>query len=88
LFGDPRLKPTVQLGHLIGALTQFTEQPRILHRDDGLRRKVLQQRDLLVGKRPHLLAVDKDATEEHIVFTQRHRNSAPDAAGVNYFPVS
>ena len=27
------------------------EQPRILHRDDRLRREVLQQRDLLVGER-------------------------------------
>ena len=27
-------------------------QPRVLHRDDRLRREVLQQRDLLVGERP------------------------------------
>ena len=32
-------------------------QPRVLHRDHRLRREVLQQRDLFVGKRPHLLTV-------------------------------
>ena len=31
-------------------------QPRILHRDDRLRREVLQQRDLFIGKRPDLAA--------------------------------
>ena len=39
-------------------------EPRVLHRDDRLRREILQQRDLLVGKRPHLLAVDPDVTEK------------------------
>ena len=34
-------------------------QPRVLHRDDRLRREVLQQRDLLVGERAHFLAVDR-----------------------------
>ena len=33
------------------------DQPRVLHRDDRLRREILQQRDLLVGERPHFLAV-------------------------------
>jgi len=34
-----------------GAGLQFAEQPRVLHRDDGLCREILQQRDLLVGER-------------------------------------
>ena len=33
-------------------------QPRILHRDDRLGGEVLQQRDLLVGKRADLPAVE------------------------------
>ncbi len=33
-------------------------QPRILHRDHRLRGEILQQRNLLVGERPHLLAID------------------------------
>ena len=32
-------------------------QPRVLHRNDRLRGEVLQQRDLFVGERTHLLAV-------------------------------
>jgi hypothetical protein len=37
-------------------LADFVEQPRVLDRDDRLRREVLQQRDLLVGERPDFLA--------------------------------
>ena len=33
------------------------EQPRVLDGDDGLGGEVLNQLDLLVGERPHLLAV-------------------------------
>ena len=43
-------------------LARLGDQPRVLHRDDRLRREVLQQRDLLVGERPHLLAVDGQMT--------------------------
>ena len=35
-----------------------SEQPRVLDRDDGLVGEVCHQLDLLVGKRPHLLAED------------------------------
>jgi len=43
---------------LIGALAQFAQQAGVLHRNDGLRREVLQQGDLLVGERADLLAID------------------------------
>ena len=49
-------------------------EPRILHRDDRLCREVLQQRDLLVEKRPHLLAVALDDIAE-----ERHRLCAAGA---------
>ena len=58
-----------------GALAQFGEQPRILHRDHRLRREVLQQRDLLVGERPHLLAIERDDAEHAIVLAQRHHQA-------------
>ena len=51
---------------------QFAEQPRVLHRDDRLGGEVLQQRDLLVGERPHLLAVDCDDAEQRIILAQGH----------------
>ena len=39
-------------------LARLGDQPRVLHRDYRLRGEVLQQRDLFVGERPHLLPVD------------------------------
>src|SRR5262249_48204393 len=56
------------------AAAQFVEQPRILHRDDRLRREVLQQRDLLVGERPYVLAVYRDRGEQVGVFSQSNRD--------------
>ena len=38
------------------ALTDFIQQPRILHRDHRLGGEVLQQRDFLVGERADFLA--------------------------------
>ena len=48
------------------------------HRDDRLRREVLQQRDLLIGKRPHLLTIDADRTEERVILAQRHDQKGTD----------
>ena len=39
---------------IVGSLTQFVEQPRVLDRDDGLGGEVLHQLDLLVGERTDL----------------------------------
>ena len=47
-------------GLLLQRLARLGDQPRILHRDDRLRREVLQQRDLLVGERPHFVAIGGD----------------------------
>jgi hypothetical protein len=53
-------------------LADLVQQPRILHRDDRLRGKVLQQRNLLVGKRPNLTAVGCDVAEQSAVLAQWH----------------
>src|SRR6516164_5243362 len=55
LFGDACLKSPVEFCDLLGALAQFAEQPRVLHRNDRLRRKILQQRNLLVGEGTNFL---------------------------------
>ena len=73
LLGDPRFKAAVQLRHLLVALAQFAEQPRVLHRDHGLRGEILEQRDLLVGERPNFLAIDGDRAD-HLVFAQHRHN--------------
>ena len=51
-------------GEIVGALAQLVEQPRVLDGDDGLRGEVLHQLDLLVGERPHLLAIDDDSADQ------------------------
>jgi hypothetical protein len=43
---------------LLQRFTQFVEQARILNRNDGLAGEAREQLDLLVGKRPDLLAED------------------------------
>src|SRR5262249_57615294 len=58
------------------ARAQFTEEPRVFHRDHSLRREVLQQRDLLVGEGPNLVAVDLDRAENIVVLLQRHNQAA------------
>ena len=47
-------------GLLVERLARLGDEARVLHRDDGLRREVLQQRDLLVGEWPQLLLVDRE----------------------------
>ena len=61
-----------RLGEIVGALAQFVEQPRVLDGDDGLGGEVLYQLDLLVGERPHLLAVDGDGADQLVLLEHRH----------------
>ena len=78
LFGDLRFEVAIERGDLVGTLAQFADEPRIFHRDDRLRRKIFEQRDLLVGERTDLLAVDPDASQEGAVLAQGDRK---DGAG-------
>jgi hypothetical protein len=80
LIGDSRLKPTIQLRHFVGALAQFTEQPRILHRDHRLLREILQQRDLLVGERSRFLAPADEGAEHRPILSERHPQRSTRAA--------
>ena len=52
---------------------QLVEQPRVLDGDDGLSGEVLHQRDLLVGERPDLLAIDRDRADQLVLLEHRHR---------------
>jgi hypothetical protein len=45
-------------GLLFQRFAQFAEQPRVLDGNNGLGSKVLDEVDLLFGKRTNLLAVD------------------------------
>ena len=69
---DPVLQLAVPRRDLVGARPQFAEQPRVLHRDDRLRREILQNGDLLVRKRLNLLAIGNYQAEQCVVLAQRH----------------
>ena len=61
---------------------QFVEQARVLDRDHGLPGKVLDQLDLLLGKRSDLLAVDGDRANQPALFEQRHNENCTGASEV------
>src|SRR5262249_43302278 len=52
------------------------KQPRVLHRDDRLRREVLKQRDFFICKWPDLTATGGDHSEKRIVSAQRDEQSS------------
>jgi hypothetical protein len=58
-------------GLALQCLACLGDQPRVLHRDDRLRGKVLQQCDLFVGERPHLFAANDDYAKENIFLAER-----------------
>ena len=70
-----------RFAQIVGALPQFVEQPRVLDGDHGLGGEVLHQRDLLVGERPHLLAINDDDANGLVVLEHRHGEKGPCASG-------
>jgi hypothetical protein len=84
-----RVDDTQHLGGrrlLLQRLARLGDQPRVLDRDDRLRREVLQQCDLLVAKRPHVLAVNADEAANGVVMQQGHHHCGADAAEINQRP--
>ena len=73
-------------GLLLQRLARLGQEPRILHRNDRLRGEILQQRDLLVGERPHLPARREMMTKQPAVLAQRHRQHGADTADLGYAP--
>src|SRR5262245_40492860 len=71
-------------GLLLQGLARLGDQPRVLYCNDCLRGEVLQQRDLLVGERPHLLAVRGDDTQQFAILAQSDHDVAARAAEVDY----
>src|SRR5262249_59168458 len=69
-------------GLLLQRFAQFVEQARILDGDDRLRGEVLQQFDLLVGERAHLLAVDGDRSNELVLFEHWNEKKGAGAASI------
>src|SRR5262249_10515423 len=71
-------------GQLAGSCSQFTEKPRVLHRDYSLVGKSLDQFDLLVGERLDFeLMEDHDADD---VVATEHRNAKFGADRISVTP--
>jgi hypothetical protein len=68
---------------LLQSLARLGQESRVLHRDDRLRREILQQRDLLVGERSNLLAVQDDEAENGVIPTERCDERRAGAAQVD-----
>ena len=62
---------------------ELVEQAGVLDGDDGLRREILDQLDLFVGERPHLLAVNADYADQFVVLEHRHGNEGTGTADVS-----
>ena len=67
-------------GLLLQRFAQLVEQARVLDGDDRLGGEVRHQLDLLVGERPHLLAVDADRADQLALLEHRHVEQASRAA--------
>jgi hypothetical protein len=65
---------------LLVQLVEIIKQARILDGDHCLCREVLHQRNLPVGERPCLLAVDDDYADQGIVFEHWHAQRGSCAA--------
>ena len=69
-------------GLLLQRFAQLVEQSRIFDGDDGLIGKIRDQLDLLVGERPHLLAVDAEGTDQRFFLEHRHDKKGPCARDI------
>src|SRR6185436_20022778 len=69
-----------RFGEIVGALSQFAEQPRVLDGDDGLRGEIMEQLDLLFSERLYLLAIDRDDADQLFVLDHWHCDERAGAA--------
>ena len=69
-------------GLLLQCLTRLGQQPCILHSDDRLRRKVLQQRDLFVGEWAYFATVNSKGPKQSAILAQRDGQVGPCARDV------
>ena len=61
---------------------QLVEQPGVLDGDDRLRGEILDQLDLLVAERAHLLTVDAERPDQHFFLEHRHDKKGPCARDI------
>jgi len=69
-----------RLGQVVSALAKFIKQPRVLDRNDGLSREVLDQVDLLIGEGTDLLPVNPHTPNENIVLEHGYNKKSTSPA--------
>src|SRR5215470_19131128 len=67
-------------GLLLQCLSGFSDEPRILHCNDCLRREILKQCDLLVTEWADFVAIGCNDAEQVMVLPQRHQQLSTDTA--------
>src|SRR5215470_7184651 len=70
-------------GLLLKGFAQLVQQPGVLDGNDGLGGEVFYQFDLLVGERPHLLAIESDHTNQLVILQHRHTKYSSEFAEFN-----
>src|SRR5262249_15688034 len=73
-------------GLLLQRLAGLSDEPRVFHRDDRLRGKVLEKPYLLFRKWPDLIAVHYERAENDSVLLQRNRQPSTNASKVDPHP--
>ena len=68
---------------IVRALAQLVEQAGVLDGDDGLRGEILDQLDLLVGERAHLLAINGDPADQLVLLEHGHGEHGASAGHFN-----
>ena len=72
-----------RFGQVVGTLAQFPKQPRVFYRDDGLLGEILDQRDLLVGERPDLLAKDRNRADQFVLLQHWYDDDRPGTGDID-----
>jgi len=73
-------------GLLFQGFAGLVDEPRILHRYDGLGGETFEQRDLFFRERSHFLAIGYDSTEQRSLFAQWNCKNAARAAQFDIRP--
>ena len=68
-----------RFAEIIGARAQFSEQPRIFNGNDRLFGEVRDEIGLLIAKKTHFPARERDRSNTHIILEHRHRKDGADA---------
>ena len=58
-------------GLLLQRFARLDQEPRILHRDNRLRREVLHERNLIFGKRSNFLTKQRYEAQKRLLFGER-----------------